>query len=60
MAEMSFLRRVAGVYLRDKVSCSVIREELEVEPLLIYVKRSQLRWFGHLVRILVSKGCGSR
>ncbi len=31
VAEMGFLRRVAGVSLRDKVRSSVIWEELEVE-----------------------------
>ncbi|KAK5888302.1 hypothetical protein CesoFtcFv8_016814 [Champsocephalus esox] len=50
-AEMGFLRRVAGVSLRDKVRSSVIREGLGVEPLLLRVERSQLRWFGHLVRM---------
>ncbi|KAK3568863.1 hypothetical protein QTP86_018965 [Hemibagrus guttatus] len=33
-AEMSFLRRVAGRSLRDRVRSSVTREELGVEPLL--------------------------
>ncbi|WP_214636687.1 hypothetical protein, partial [Mycobacterium tuberculosis] len=50
-AEMSFLRRVAGVSLRDRVRSSAIREELGLEPLLLYLERSQLRWFGHLVRM---------
>ena len=31
-AEMGFLRRVAGVSLRDRVRSSAIREELGVEP----------------------------
>uniref|UniRef100_A0A8C9X6F4 B30.2/SPRY domain-containing protein n=1 Tax=Sander lucioperca TaxID=283035 RepID=A0A8C9X6F4_SANLU len=48
---MGFLRRVAGVSLRDRVRSSVIREELGVEPLLLRIERSQLRWFGHLVRM---------
>ncbi|KAL3048111.1 hypothetical protein OYC64_006814 [Pagothenia borchgrevinki] len=48
---MGFLRRVSGVSLRDKVRSSVIREGLGVEPLLLRVERSQLRWFGHLVRM---------
>ncbi|KAK0152855.1 LINE-1 reverse transcriptase [Merluccius polli] len=34
-AEMSFLRRVAGLSLRDRVRSSVIREELGVDPLLL-------------------------
>uniref|UniRef100_A0A3P9PV83 Reverse transcriptase domain-containing protein n=1 Tax=Poecilia reticulata TaxID=8081 RepID=A0A3P9PV83_POERE len=50
-AEMSFLRRVAGLSLRDRVRSSVIREGLRVEPLLLHVERSQLRWLGHLVRM---------
>ncbi|KAK0143304.1 hypothetical protein N1851_018556 [Merluccius polli] len=50
-AKMSFLRRVAGFSLRDRVRSSVIREELGLEPLLLCLERSQLRWFGHLVRM---------
>ncbi|KAK0136262.1 hypothetical protein N1851_027842 [Merluccius polli] len=34
-AEMSFLRRVAGLSLRDRVRSSVIQEELGVDPLLL-------------------------
>ena len=51
VAEMSFLRRVAGLPFRDRVRSSVIREELGVDPLLLRVERSQMRWFGHLVRM---------
>ncbi|GAA6106566.1 receptor-type tyrosine-protein phosphatase F-like, partial [Tachysurus ichikawai] len=50
-AEMSFLRRVAGRSLRDRVRSSVTREELRVEPLLLHIERSQLRWLGHLFRM---------
>ena len=51
VAKMGFLRRVAGVSLRDRVRSLAIREGLGVEPLLICIQRSQLRWFGHLVRM---------
>ncbi|XP_016305013.1 uncharacterized protein LOC107660256 [Sinocyclocheilus anshuiensis] len=37
-AEMSFLRRVAGRTLRDRVRSSVTREELGVEPLLFRIE----------------------
>ncbi|KAK3530551.1 hypothetical protein QTP86_027917 [Hemibagrus guttatus] len=47
-AEMSFLRRVTGHSLRDRVRSSVTREELGVEPLLLHIEREQLRWLGHL------------
>ncbi len=50
-AEMSFLRRVAGRSLRDRVRSSFTREELRVEPLLLHIKRGQLRWLGHLFRM---------
>ncbi|TWW73493.1 hypothetical protein D4764_15G0008870 [Takifugu flavidus] len=50
-AKMSFLRRVAGLSLRDRVRSSAIREELAVEPLLLRVERSQMRWLVHLVRM---------
>uniref|UniRef100_A0A8C6NIQ5 Reverse transcriptase domain-containing protein n=1 Tax=Nothobranchius furzeri TaxID=105023 RepID=A0A8C6NIQ5_NOTFU len=43
-AEMSFLRRVAGLSLRDRVRSSVIQEGLGVDPLLLHIERSQLRW----------------
>ena len=49
---MSFLHRVAGLSLRDRVRSSVIRERFKVEPLLLHIKRSQLRWFRQLVRML--------
>ncbi len=49
--EKGFLRRVAGISLSDKVRSSVTCEELGVEPLLRCIKRSQLRWFEHLVRM---------
>ncbi len=46
--EMSFLHRVAGCSLRDRVRSTVIREELRVESLLLDIERSQL---GHLFRM---------
>ena len=52
---MSFLRRLAGLSLRDRVRSSVTREELRVEPLHLQIERSQLRWLGHLFRM--SPGC---
>ncbi|KAI3356684.1 hypothetical protein L3Q82_003375 [Scortum barcoo] len=43
---MSFLRRVAGRSLRDRVRSSVTWEELRVEPLLLpHIERSQLSLF---------------
>ena len=50
-AEMRFLRRVADLKLRDQVKSSSIRESLQIEPLLIHIERSQLRWLGHVLRM---------
>ncbi|KAK3507209.1 hypothetical protein QTP70_010211 [Hemibagrus guttatus] len=50
-AEMSFLRRVAGRSLRDRVRSSVTRQGLGVEPLLLHIERGQLRWLGHLFQM---------
>uniref|UniRef100_A0A8C6P7M2 Reverse transcriptase domain-containing protein n=1 Tax=Nothobranchius furzeri TaxID=105023 RepID=A0A8C6P7M2_NOTFU len=50
-AEKSFLRRMAGLSLRDRVRSSVIREGLGVDPLLLHIERSQLRWLVHLVKM---------
>ncbi len=50
-AEISFLRRVAGRSLRDRVRSSVTREEHRVESLLLDIERSQLRWLRHLFRM---------
>ena len=50
-AERDSLRRVAGISLQDRVRSLAIREGLGVEPLLLCVERSQLRWFRHLARM---------
>jgi len=47
---ITFLRRVHGVTLRDKVRSCKIHEALNVKPLL-RKERSQLRWFGHVARM---------
>lgn len=51
--EMSNLQRVAGFFLRDRVRSLVIQDRLKLEPLLLPIKRSQLRclsiWVGCLL-----------
>ena len=48
---MSFLRKVGGLSLLDKVKSSDIRQSLNIEPLLLRIERSQLRWYGHVTRM---------
>ena len=47
---MRFLRRIEGVTLFGKVRLrsSEIRKSFNIEPLLLRIERSQLRWFGHV------------
>ena len=41
-AEICFLRREAGLSLRDRVRSSAIQEQLGAEPLLLRTQRSQI------------------
>jgi len=51
-SEIRFLRRIEGVTLFNKVCSSEIRKSLKIAPLLLRIERPQLRWFGHVSRIL--------
>jgi len=48
---MGFLRKVLDVTLRDKEHRSEIRKARDVK-LLLRIDRSQIRWFGHVSRML--------
>uniref|UniRef100_A0A3Q2GNP4 NACHT domain-containing protein n=1 Tax=Cyprinodon variegatus TaxID=28743 RepID=A0A3Q2GNP4_CYPVA len=50
-ADMSFLHSVSGLSFREMMRSLVIHGGLKVEPLLLHIERSQLRWLGHLVRV---------
>jgi len=50
-SEIRFLQRIKGVALFDKVCSSEIRKSLNIEPLLLRIERSQLRWFDHVDRM---------
>ena len=50
-SEMRFLRRIEGVTLFNKVRSYEIQKSLNIEPLLLRIERSQLRWFGHVSRM---------
>ena len=51
-SEMSFFRKIEGVILFRKVRSSEIQKPLNIGPLLLRIERSQLRWFGHVSRML--------
>ena len=48
---MRFLGKIGVVTLFIKVCSSEIRKSLNIEPLLLRIERSQLRWFGHVSRM---------
>ena len=50
-SEIRALRRIEGVTLFNKVRSSEIRKSFNIEPLLLRIERSQLRWFGHVSRM---------
>src|SRR5690606_19463265 len=50
-AEMRFLRRIVGVTRMDRIRNDDIRMDLGVEPLLLSVEKSQMRWYGHVLRM---------
>src|SRR5699024_6250922 len=50
-AEMRFLRRIVGVTRMDRIRNVDIRTALGVEPLLLSVEKSQMRWYGHVLRM---------
>ena len=46
-AEMSFLRKVRGLSLLDKVKSSDICQSLNIELLLLCIEQSQVLWYSH-------------
>ncbi|CAH0555727.1 unnamed protein product [Brassicogethes aeneus] len=49
--EMKFLRDIKRVTRMDRIRNTVIREELEIETTIEYIKKRQLSWWGHLQRL---------
>ena len=49
-SEMRFFQRIEEVTLFNKVRSSGIRKSFNIEPLLLRIERSQLRWFDHVSR----------
>ncbi|CAM1319476.1 Uncharacterised protein r2_g2780 [Pycnogonum litorale] len=50
-AELAFLGRISGLTMLDRVRSSEIRETLQVEPIVLQIERSQLRYYGHVMRM---------
>ena len=48
---MRILRLIMGVTMWDRLRNDYIREQLGVESVLVFIERSQLRWYGHVMRM---------
>ena len=46
--EMSMIRWMGGVKLDERKKSEELRELLELEPVSLMIKKSRLRWFGHV------------
>ena len=49
--DMNFLRHVSGNRRNDHVSNTTVRDTLSIEPILTRIERTQLRYFGHVIRM---------
>ena len=68
-SKMRCLRKIKGVTMFDKHRNTAFREFLDIESLLLWIERSQLRWIGHVSRMpqeqlpkqtFYAKGSGKR
>ena len=48
--EMSMIRWMCGVKLNERKKSEELREVLGLEPVSLIIKKSRLRWFGHVER----------
>ena len=48
--EMSMIRWKCEVKLNERKKSEELRELLELEPVSLMIKKSRLRWFGHVER----------
>ena len=48
--EMSMIRWMCGVKLNERKKSEELRELLGLEPISLMIKKSRLRWFGHVER----------
>jgi len=46
--EMSMIRWMCGVKLNDRKKSEELRELFGLEPVSLMIKKSRLRWFGHV------------
>jgi hypothetical protein len=47
---MKYLRRILNVSRLDKIRNEIIKQRIGVTPVLDYIKKQQLKWFGYVSR----------
>lgn len=50
--EMRYLRKVIGKTRRDRVRNATVRRDLGVQPAIERITANQLRWYGHVTRMM--------
>jgi len=50
LIEMSMIRWMCGVKLNERKKSEELRELFGLEPVSLMIKKSRLRWFGHVER----------
>jgi len=48
--EMNMIRWMCGVKLNERKKIEELREVFGLEPVSLMIKKSRLRWFGHVAR----------
>ena len=51
MCEMKCLHKAANKTRRDKIRNEDIRKTVGVSPIMDYVNKQRVKWFGHLMRL---------
>ena len=49
-AEMSMVRWMCGVKLKDRLSTKELRERLGIDDIALVLPQNRLRWYGHVLR----------
>ena len=48
--EMSMIRWMCGVTMRDRYPCEELRARVGIKPIVDVMRQRRLRWFGHIER----------
>jgi len=55
-AEMSMVRCMCGVKLKDRLPCKELRERLGIDDTALVLQQNTLRWYGHVLEKMMMIG----